>query len=233
MRIWKAISEGYATSALNSAAYDIQRRHPELLYMGDPTRPLVALTYDDGPHPRDTPALLEVLARHKVMATFSWLGERVEAYPELVRAAAAAGHRLMIHGYRHRSFLIEHRSALRAMLAETRRLLAMHSGHDPATIYAVRPPFGHLSGSLVRALCDWGYQPVIGNLIPLHWLQPAAISLRQVLTQVGPGSLIVLHESLPGPAVAELTDRMLTELRGRELRFVGLDELRSSTPLAE
>jgi peptidoglycan/xylan/chitin deacetylase (PgdA/CDA1 family) len=228
MQIWKALIEGYSASNLSSAAYDLQRRHPELLCMGDPTRPLVALTYDDGPDPRDTPALLEVLARHQVTATFSWLGERVEARPDLVRAAAAAGHQLMIHGYRHRSFLIEQREALHAMLDHTRRLLAEHSGYDPATISAVRPPFGHLSGSLINALQAWGYQPVIGSVIPLHWLQPAALSIRQVLSQVGPGALIVLHESLSGPSVALLTDTILSELRGRGLSFVGVDALRPS-----
>lgn len=226
MGIWKALTEGYSAANLSSAAYDLQRRHPELLCMGDPLRPLVALSYDDGPDPRDTPALLEVLARHQVTATFSWLGERVEARPDLVRAAAAAGHHLMIHGYRHRSFLLEQRAALHAMLDHTRRLLAEHSGHDPATISAVRPPFGHLSVSIIRSLQAWGYQPVIGSVIPLHWLQPAALSIRQVLSQVGPGALIVLHESLSGPPVAALTDAILSELRGRELSFVGVNALR-------
>ena len=139
---WIKLAQGYATAALHGAERQIQRRFPELLLMGDPDRSVVALSFDDGPHPHDTPALLAVLARHRVTATFSWLGERAEARPDLVREAAAAGHQLMIHGYRHRSFLIKQREELGAMLAGTQQFLATHSGRDPAQITGVRPPFG-------------------------------------------------------------------------------------------
>lgn len=225
--VWRPLLEAYAAASLADAARLLDRSFPEVLWMGDPATRQVALTFDDGPDPDDTPALLAVLERHGVTATFSWLGERVEASPHLVGAAAAAGHQLMIHGYRHRSFLIEPKAALRAMLDRTRELLARHSGRDPASITSVRPPYGHLSGSLVGALVTWGYQPVVCSLMPVHWMQPAALSVRHVLAQAGPGSLIVLHEALGGPPVAELTDAILAGLAGRDLSFVTVDALRA------
>lgn len=225
--VWFKLLESYAAASLNDAARLLERRFPEILWMGNPALGQVALSFDDGPDPKDTPELLAVLAYHGVTATFSWLGERVEAHPELVVAAAAAGHQLMIHGYRHRSFLLEQKEALRAMLGHTQLLLARHSGRDPATITSVRPPFGHLSGTVLKNLRAWGYEPVVCSLMPVHWLEPAEIAIRHVLGQVEPGSLIVLHESLGGHPVAALTDAILTRLADRQLRFVTIDELRA------
>lgn len=226
----RQLLQTYAATTLGDVARILDRHFPAILWRGDPATRQVALTFDDGPHPTDTPALLAILARHGVTATFSWLGERIVEHPELVAAAADAGHQLMIHGYRHRSFLIEDKTALRAMLGQTRELLARHSGRDPATITSVRPPYGHLSGSLLKALVDWGYHPVLCSVMPVHWMQPAAISVRQVVSQTVPGSLIVLHEALGGPPVAELTDAMLTRLTARDLDFVTIDTMRARRP---
>lgn len=226
-RPWLKLVEAYAAASLNGLAHGLERQFPEILWAGNPASTQIALSFDDGPHPVDTPALLAVLARHGVIATFSWLGERVEAMPQLVGEAAAAGHQLMIHGYRHRSFLLERPEELRLMLDTTRALLARHAGRDPESIRSVRPPYGHLSRSILRRLLIWGYQPVIGSIVPIHWLQPATVSVRQVLAQVENGALIVLHENLGGPPVAELTDTILSRLAGRGYRFVSVDALRA------
>lgn len=224
---WAQLLEASAAASLNDAARLLDRHFPEILWMGDPTLNQVALTFDDGPDPNDTPALLEVLARHQVTATFSWLGERVEAYPELVTAVADAGHQLMVHGYRHRSFLIEQKADLRQMLDTTQALLARYSGRDATQITSVRPPFGHISRSLVRALTSWGYQPVLCSIMPVHWMLPAELSVRHTLSQTAPGALIVLHEALGGPPVAGLTDTILERLAERNYSFVSIDALRA------
>lgn len=224
---WAQLLEASAAASLNDAARLLDRHFPEILWMGDPARNDVALTFDDGPDPNDTPALLEVLARYQITATFSWLGERIQAHPELVTAVANAGHQLMLHGYRHRSFLIEQKADLRQMLDATQTLLAEHSGRDPAQLTSVRPPFGHISRSLVRALTSWGYQPVLCSVMPVHWMLPAELSVRHTLSQTVPGALIVLHEGLGGPPVASLTDMILERLGERNYSYVSIDALRA------
>ena len=62
----------------------------------------VALTFDDGPHPEGTPAVLEALSRAGALATFFVIGEQVQRRPELVAEIAAAGHVVALHGYHHR-----------------------------------------------------------------------------------------------------------------------------------
>src|SRR5262245_47057076 len=65
---------------------------PNLLWRVKTTLPLVALSFDDGPHPMYTPQVLEILERHGAKATFFLIGERAERHPELVRRIRAAGH---------------------------------------------------------------------------------------------------------------------------------------------
>src|SRR4051795_13112889 len=70
-----------------------------------PGSPGVALTFDDGPHPQGTPAVLEVLARHGATATFFMVGGQVVKAPALAREGVDAGHAVAIHGHGHRNLL--------------------------------------------------------------------------------------------------------------------------------
>jgi len=203
----------------------LQRQFPQVLWSGDPTHPKIALSYDDGPDRKDTPQLLDVLARHNVTVTFSWLGARVAAMPSLVQEAAAAGHQIMVHGYRHRAFVLERARVLRGHLDATRDLIATTTGRDPGEVVDVRPPFGLFTPRLLRRLAGWGYRPVIGSFVPVHWLQPDEVSLRQILGHTRPGALFVLHEGLGGPPIADLTDAVLTRLADRGYDYITVDEM--------
>src|SRR3954447_24612139 len=65
----------------------------------------VAVTFDDGPHPEGTPAVLEALRATGATATFFLVGEQVERNPALAREIAAAGHTIAVHAHRHRNSL--------------------------------------------------------------------------------------------------------------------------------
>ncbi len=203
----------------------LQRQFPQVLWSGDAHHASIALSYDDGPDDEDTPALLDVLARHGVTATFCWLGERVAARPDLVKAAVAAGHQIMVHGYRHRSFVLEIPHGLRRQLDQTRDLIADSGGLDPESVNYVRPPFGLFTPKMLKRFRAWGYRPVIGSIVPVHWLQPSGVSLRQITTSIQPGSLLVLHEGLGGPPVAALTDVLLTHLTDRGFTYITIDQM--------
>jgi peptidoglycan/xylan/chitin deacetylase (PgdA/CDA1 family) len=217
------MSTRWRLSGLASAV--LRQRFPAALWEGRTAERVVALTYDDGPDARDTPRLLEVLARHAVTATFFQIGERAERHLELTRAVAEAGHQLAIHGYRHRAFPLELSEALRAQLAHTQRLLAEIAGCDAAAIRDVRPPFGLYTPAVLAGLVAWGYRPVMWSVVPFHWLQPAAPSIAQATVGARPGSLLVLHESLAGPPVAELSDAIIPRLKAAGFRFISVDAM--------
>ncbi len=204
----------------------LRRTFPGALWQGDRQRREIALTFDDGPHLHDTPQLLDVLARHGVPATFFHLGHIIDRMPDLTREAADAGHQVAIHGYRHHPFVLEPSWLLRRELDYTRALVARVCNLAVETVRDVRPPYGVFSPATLRQLAAWGYRPVMWSCVPLHWVQPAANSVRQVLRQTGPGALLVLHEGQPtGPPVAELADEIIARLQAAQFRFVTVDQL--------
>ncbi|HEY3229269.1 MAG TPA: polysaccharide deacetylase family protein [Roseiflexaceae bacterium] len=203
----------------------LRRRFPGALWAGQPVAPQVALTFDDGPDPRDTPQLLDVLAQQQVTATFFELGQRAERWPALVRAVAVAGHQLALHGYRHRPFPLEARLALRGQLAYTQRLLAALGGQESSAIRDVRPPYGLCTPAGLIALAAWGYRPVMWSVVPFHWQQSANATIVQTTRLVRAGSVLVLHESLGGPAVADLADVIVTRLKAAGFQFVSVDQM--------
>jgi peptidoglycan/xylan/chitin deacetylase (PgdA/CDA1 family) len=198
---------------------------PEVLWNGETDERIVALSYDDGPDPADAPQLLDVLERQQVAASFCWFGYGAARHPAIVRAAAEAGHLIGTHGFDHRSFILEDRATLRRQLAVTRQLLAAAAGRPAEAIRDIRPPYGVFTPDLLADLAAWGFRAVVGSVIPIHWKQPQRTSVEQVLRQVGPGALIVLHESHGGPPVAQLTEELIVRLRSEGYRFVTHERL--------
>jgi peptidoglycan/xylan/chitin deacetylase (PgdA/CDA1 family) len=185
----------------------------------------VALTFDDGPHRRFTPGLLDVLARRGVRASFFMLGCQVDNTPEIARDIYAAGHWLALHGYWHRPFLWP--DGLRAELERTRTALERACGIDPSTIRDVRPPYGIATPAALAALGQWGFRPVMWQVVSDDSLQPGvAVIVERTLRQTGDGALIVLHDGNDGCRdVAAATDRIVGHLQGLGYRFVTVDEL--------
>jgi peptidoglycan/xylan/chitin deacetylase (PgdA/CDA1 family) len=204
----------------------MQRRHPGALWHGDETRREIALTFDDGPHPRDTPRLLDVLARHQVRATFHIVGKSAERHPELVRQIHAHGHQLALHCYRHIPFPLENEALLRRQLDRTRNVIAAACGIPPQTIKDLRPPYGMFSARNLSLLMEWGYRLVLWNRMPPHWMQPVSWSLRQLHNSLVPGALIVLHDGHGhGARVAEIVDLIVPRATTLGLEFVTVEQM--------
>jgi peptidoglycan/xylan/chitin deacetylase (PgdA/CDA1 family) len=222
---WRARARLTLAPVVGRAHTVLQDRFPQALWLGDTTQPRIAITFDDGPSPRDTLPLLDVLARHAVQATFFNIGERVRAHPELAYTVAQAGHAQGIHGYRHRAFPLQAAPRLRADLDETQRLLAEATGKSVDELVYVRPPFGVFTPSTLVGLNEWGFRPVMWTAVPPHWLQNTRETLDDVALQTSPGAILVLHESLPGPPIPRLADQVLTLLRDQGYEFGSIDEM--------
>ena len=112
----------------------------EALARGKAGQRKVALTFDDGPHPVTTRAVLELLRAHEARATFFLLGHKVEAHPDVVREIHAAGHTLAIHGFQHeRLFSLRSSGHAAAQIERARRAIEDACGVAP-TLF--RPPIG-------------------------------------------------------------------------------------------
>jgi peptidoglycan/xylan/chitin deacetylase (PgdA/CDA1 family) len=116
----------------------------------------VALTFDDGPHPQGTPAVLEILREAGQTATFFLAGEQVEQRPTLAAEIVAAGHRVELHCHRHRNQL---RLTPRMLLEDAERGRAAIEEASGQSIADYRPPYGIFSGPGLVAIRARGWRP--------------------------------------------------------------------------
>ncbi len=185
-------------------------------------RKIIALTFDDGPHPRTTQALLAVLSAKNVRATFFLLGENAAKFPDLLADIAAAGQEIASHGYRHQFPNKQPRAELYADLARFETVVAAVGAH-PALF---RPPGGGYNDLLVADLAARGYTTILWSIDPRDWDRRSSAQITNVIIhQAAPGDIILLHEgecAVNTPAaVAAVIDR----LRGEGYEFVPVGEL--------
>jgi peptidoglycan/xylan/chitin deacetylase (PgdA/CDA1 family) len=154
----------------------------------------VALTFDDGPHPQGTPAVLEVLERLGATATFFLTGEQVERAPALAAEVAAAGHAIALHGHRHRNMLRLTPGAVAEDLRRGQEAIAAATGRAPATY---RPPFGIFSAGGLAAVRRAGFEPILWSRWGRDWAAsatPASIAAK-VAGGMSPGDVLLLHDA--------------------------------------
>ena len=154
----------------------------------------MALTFDDGPHPEGTPAILELLARHRATATFFVVGEQVRKRPALVARVRAQGHQVALHGDRHRLQLRLGRATLLDDLQRGTAAIEDAVGERPRWH---RPPYGIYSPSGLAAARAAGLEPLLWSRWGKDWrglTTPARIA-RRALRGLLPGDVILLHDA--------------------------------------
>jgi peptidoglycan/xylan/chitin deacetylase (PgdA/CDA1 family) len=184
-----------------------------------------ALTFDDGPHPQGTPAMLEILARAGARATFFLVGEQVQRDPALAREIVAAGHRVGLHCHRHRNLLRLAPPQVRADIARAQALIEDATG---AGTECYRPPYGVLNASALRLARARGWRTLLWSHWGRDWearATPDSI-LALCTTGAGAGAVLLLHDaddySAPGSwrRTAAALPRIIDALAQRGLHAV-------------
>jgi peptidoglycan-N-acetylglucosamine deacetylase len=153
----------------------------------------VALTFDDGPHPQGTEAVLDVLRDRHATAAFFLVGEQVERLPGLAAEIAAEGHEIAIHCRRHRNLLRLTPAQVRDDLDRAAETISKATGAVPAVH---RPPYGIYSGpslSIVRRR----WRPLLWSRWGRDWsARASARSITEEVTRdVSDGDVLLLHDS--------------------------------------
>lgn len=193
--------------------------------MIDGRRKKVALTFDDGPWPRQTDAVLDVLRREGVSATFFVIGRQVAAHPEIVRRIVRAGHALGNHTYNHVDLAATDGSRLVSEIEGTSRAIRSACGVTPRWL---RPPGGSIDADAYEAASKQRLRVALWTVDPQDWrkVKTAAQIEAEVVRAVRPGAVILLHDgggdrsatiaALPG---------IIRKLRARGYEFVPLADL--------
>jgi peptidoglycan/xylan/chitin deacetylase (PgdA/CDA1 family) len=156
--------------------------------------PGVGLTFDDGPHPEGTPAILDLLEAAGARALFFLVGEQVERHPQVAAEVARRGHAIALHCHRHRVQLRVGESTLRDDLTRARAAIEEATGRSPELH---RPPLGIYSAAGLRAAREAGLEPLLWSRWGKDWRKwttPERIA-RRATRDLHDGDVILLHDS--------------------------------------
>lgn len=194
---------------------------------------VLALTFDDGPHPEYTPKLLDILDAHGAKGTFFVLGDQVKRHGEIVRRMIATGHAVGCHSYDHPSFPTVSRAERRRQIRQWEQAMVEHADL-PTHLKMFRPPFGHQNWASYLDARLLGYEIVTWRTLAEDWLDYDADWLvDKLLREVKPGHIILLHDHLYNLLESRYADRGATLgcvekflLRlGQEFEFVTVPRL--------
>ncbi len=207
----------------------LQQRYPDVFFLqGDSGQNQVALTFDDGPDPRFTNDVLNVLDQYDVPATFFFLGSRAAAYPEIVTRIQNDGHVIGNHTYFHPNLVDEADiPTLEREVIRTEDELYDIIGYRT---HLFRPPYGFLYDELVEQLATMNYAIIGWSVDSLDWQEdPPEVIASNVLNNIHPGAIILMHDGADWDGdrtnTIESLHQIIPTLQEQGYEFVTVPEL--------
>jgi len=164
----------------------------------DPNK-VVYLTFDDGPDPRWTPKIVELLQKYDARGTFFMLGKNAASYPQVIKDMAQTGQTFGNHSYNHAHIANYGYSDFRAEIDDTTEAIERALGDDPELKRLVtpclRPPYGEVSPSFYNHAASMGLWISFWSLDTEDWKNPDPQEvIQKVIEKVKPGSIILMHD---------------------------------------
>ena len=189
----------------------------------------IALTYDDGPNDPHTLSLLDVLARHRVPATFFMIGRYVRQRPDIAREVAKSGHVVGNHTFTHPVLSLKGSVEVRKELVDCREALQDAIGQHSNLF---RPPFGARRPAVLRIARELGLEPVMWNVTGYDWNAPPAATIeRKCVRQIRGGDVVLLHDGGHKQMGADrsqtvlATDRLIARYKSEGYAFVTIEQM--------
>ncbi len=180
------------------------------------------MTFDDGPHPQNTPRLLDMLKQRNIKATFFLVGECVAQYPQIVKRIVAEGHEIGNHSWSHPQLSKMTDAAVKDQLQKTHDAIVSACGVVPKLM---RPPYGAFTQRQQR-WCngEWGYKIILWDVDPLDWkVRNSEHVESEILKQTVAGSIILSHDI--HKTTVDAMPATLDALAAKGYKFVTVPEL--------
>jgi peptidoglycan/xylan/chitin deacetylase (PgdA/CDA1 family) len=184
--------------------------------------PYIALTFDDGPSAALTPRLLDLLAAHRMKATFFVVGQNAADHPDILRRASREGHEIANHSWSHPNLGKMSDEAVRREVQKTDDAIFAAIGKRSTLL---RPPYGSITARQKRWLYDdLGYRIIIWDVDPLDWKRPGpSVVCSRILKETRAGSIVLAHDI--HPPTLEAMPATLDQLARKGFKSVTVTEL--------
>jgi len=204
---------------------------PNIIYRVRVEVPLVALSFDDGPHPNFTPQVLDILERHDAKATFFLIGERALLYPELVARIKGAGHQVGNHYYKNAPTFGHSDAEFLRYLQQTEKAIGLTE--EPKLF---RAPGGVAWPRQLRLAREQGYAYTLGSAYPNDPMHPPVRYITWLIEKnLAPGTIVIPHDGISNATRSiQALPEILRAGRKKGIRFVSIGELlRASSKTTE
>lgn len=184
----------------------------------------IALTFDDGPHPRYTEKILNILAKYNVKATFFVIGVNIENYPEPLKEASRRGHEIGNHSYSHNNEKDLTEESVREEIEKCEALIYKATGKHPKLF---RPPQGKYGEQVKNIAQEKGYSIILWSIDTKDWEHTPAIGIGEIVSaKVSNGDIILMHDYTSGKnTTCDALEIIIPDLLSRGYEFVTVSEL--------
>jgi peptidoglycan-N-acetylglucosamine deacetylase len=198
--------------------------HDDIDWMGFTNEKIVALTFDDGPDPRFTPKVLEILKKYHIPATFFVEGINVSEYPELVLEEYKSGHTIGNHTFTHPHLSILTVTGVKDEITFTDDEIQKITGEIPALF---RPPYEELTDNIIKASRELHRTIIMSTITLEHTSDPTAkTEADRVSNLIFPGAIILAHDGrLNRSKSVSALHFLIQALTAKGYRFVSMSEL--------
>ena len=184
----------------------------------------IAITFDDGPHPRNTPEILKILDKYNVKATFFVIGINAKNYPEPLSMVIKSGHEIGNHTYSHHILKNKSKEEIEKELVETEKEISKNNKFSTALI---RPPCGFYDDTLINLAEENEYKIVLWSIDTHDWAHASVESIvSSIIKNVKGGDIILFHDYISGenntPAALQI---VIPKLKQMGYEFVTVSEL--------
>ena len=183
---------------------------------------VLAMTFDDGPHPSLTPKLLDLLKARNIKCTFFLIGRQVKMYPDIVRRIIAEGHEIGNHTWTHCSLTSRSDAQIRDEMKKSEDAVYEVAGVRPQLM---RPPYGAINSRIKDMIfSEFGYSTIMWSVDPMDWRRPGvSVVTSRLVNGAHPGAIMLSHDIHP-PTIQAMP-AMFDQLIAKGYQFVTVSQL--------